>query len=1004
MTFVAAKPVAARPRPSGRLAQGGAIDRSETLGFRFDGHLYLGHPGDTVASALLANGVRLVGRSFKYHRPRGILSAGPEEPNALVELRQGARREPNTRATTAELYDGLVARSQNRWPSLGFDVLSAGALAGPILAAGFYYKTFMWPASFWETVYEPLIRRAAGLGRAARAADPDGYEKAHAFCDLLVIGSGPAGLAAALAAGRSGARVILAEEDFRLGGRLMSDRRQIDGRDAALWLREAEAELAALPDMRVMRRTAVFGVYDGGTYGALERVADHLPEPPKHAPRQRLWRIVARRTVLAAGSIERPLVFGGNDLPGVMLAGAVRAYLNRFAVAPGRRAVVFANNDDAVRTVEDLAAASVAVRALVDPRPQVPAAVRAAVEAAGAEMLAGAVVLRADGGRQIQAVDIATADGRTLGLDCDLLAISGGWSPTLHLASHLGGKSVWDERRVAFLPGTPPPGMAVVGAAAGEFALAECLASGARAGAEAAVASGFAARPVSSTATDTESTAISPLWRVRDSRGKAFVDFQNDVTAKDVALAEREGFRAVEHLKRYTTLGMATDQGKTANVVGLALMADSTGRTIAETGVTAFRPPYVPVAISALAGPHRGPHFRPVRLPPAHTWAAEQGAIFTEAGLWLRAQYFPRPGETDWLETVNREVCAVRSGVGVCDVSTLGKIDIQGADAIELLERVYTNGWRTLPVGRARYGLMLREDGFVMDDGTTARLGPDHYLMTTTTANAARVFEHLEFCRQWLWPDLDVAIASVTDQWAQYAVAGPRSRDLLRRVIDPACDISNDAFPYGAAGEVTIAGGLPARLFRLSFSGELAYELAVPARYGDALIRRLMADGADLGIVPYGLEALGAMRIEKGHPAGGELNGQTTAHDLGMGRLLSTKKDFVGRALAARPALTDRSRPTLVGLRPVDRAARLRAGAHLLPQDVPTTAAHDQGHVTSVAYSPTLGHWIGLGLLANGPARLGEIVRACDPIRRGEALVEVVPPVFIDPQGERLRA
>jgi sarcosine oxidase subunit alpha len=985
-----------------RLAAGGLIDRAATLRFRFDGREMTGHPGDTLASALVANGVRLVGRSFKYHRPRGLVSAGAEEPNALVELRSGARREPNTRATVAELFDGLEAASQNRFPSLRFDLLSMNQWFAPFLAAGFYYKTFMWPKSFWEKVYEPLIRRAAGLGRAAGLPDPDHYERVTAHCDVLVVGGGAAGLMAALVAGRGGARVVLADEDFRLGGRLLADRKVIDGEPAPDWVARVVAELDSLPDVRVLTRTTVFGAYDGGMYGAVERVADHLPVPPPHQPRQRVWRIVARRCVLAAGAIERPIVFGNNDRPGVMQAGAVRAYLNRFAAAPGRRAVVFANNDDAAATAIDLAAAGVAVAALVDPRPTPSAALRAAAERSGASLRHGSVVRDALGDHGVRAVEIVGPDGAVSRVDCDLVAASGGWSPTVHLTTHLGGKPVWNDAIAAFVPGALPPGMSVAGAANGAFALADDLMDGAREGAAAAEACGFAAHVPNGPAVEPEATAIAPLWRARGARRKAFVDTQNDVTAKDVELAEREGFRSVEHLKRYTTLGMATDQGKTSNVTGLALMAEITARSIPATGTTTSRPPFTPVSIGALAGHSRGKHFVPTRLPPTHEWARELGAVFVETGLWLRAAYYPRAGE-DWLAAAKREAAAVRSGVGICDVTTLGKIDVQGPDAAAFLDRLYANTFGTLGIGRVRYGLMLREDGFVFDDGTTARLGPDRFVMTTTTANAVRVFQHMEHARAMLFPRMDVQIVSVTEQWAQLAVAGPRSRDVLAKLVDAPFDLSDAAFPYMACAELTVCGGTRARLFRISFSGERAYELAVPARHGEALARRLMKAGEEFGIVPYGLEALTILRIEKGHPAGGELNGQTTAHDLRLGRMLSTRKDFIGRALAARPALTDPQRPTLVGLIPVDRSIRLQSGSHLLPRDAAPVAANDQGHVTSAAFSPALGHWIALGLLANGPARTGEIIRVLDPLRRGDALGEVVSPVFVDPEGARLR-
>jgi len=990
------------PQPN-RLAQGGLIDRNAPVGFRFDGKTYQGYRGDTLASALVANGVRLVGRSFKYHRPRGLLAAGPEEPNGLVEIGTGARREPNTKATTVELYDGLEAASQNRWPSLAFDVSAINSVLSPLFVAGFYYKTFMWPAAFWERVYEPLIRRAAGLGRASTEPDPDRYEKAHAFCDVLVIGGGPAGLMAALTAGRAGARVILCDEDFILGGRLNSERQEVSGRPGAEWARAVEAELAALPDVRIMRRTAVFGVYDGGTYGAIERVGDHMPVPPPHQPRQRLWKIVARSAVLATGAVERPIVFGGNDRPGVMLASAVRTYVGRFGATPGRRAAVFTTGDDGWRTVEAVAAAGIPVEAVLDARPEAPAAFIKAAERAGARVYLGAKVSDVHGGRGVKAFDLIDANGRRARIEADLLAIAGGWTPNLGLTTHLGSTPRWSDEIAAFVPGALPKGMVVAGAAAGRLSLADALSTGAESGAAAAGAAGFAAPAAEIPEASDEATGISPLWHVADSKGKAFVDFQHDVTAKDIALAAREGFTAVEHLKRYTTLGMATDQGKTSNVNGLAIMAELTGRSIPETGTTRFRPPHVPVAIGAFAGPHRGRHFKPTRLTAGHDWAREQGAVFVETGLWLRAQWFARPGETDWLQSVVREVNAVRNGVGICDVSTLGKIALSGVDVGTFLDRVYINTFSTLPVGKARYGVMLREDGFVMDDGTTARLTDDLYVMSTTTANAGKVMQHLEFCHQVLWPELDVAMVSITEQWAQYAVAGPRSRELLQRLFGPTVDLSNEAFPYLACAEFPL-GGVRARLFRLSFSGELAYEIAVPARYGDALVRALMEAGADLGVTPYGTEALGVMRVEKGHAAGNELNGHTTAGDLGLGRMMSKKKDFIGRVMAGRPALTDPNRPTLVGLKPVDRSQRLHAGAHFLDLGAAPTADNDQGYMTSVVYSPTLGHWIGLGLVARGPQRIGERIRAYDPVRNRDTEVEICSPVFVDPEGARLHA
>jgi heterotetrameric sarcosine oxidase alpha subunit len=989
--------IATANRESARLATGGLIDRSQALRFTFDGKSFAGYAGDTLASALIANGVRLVGRSFKYHRPRGILSAGVEEPNALVELRGNARREPNTRATVTELYDGLYARSQNRWPSLRFDVGALAQIFSPILAAGFYYKTFMWPTAFWEKLYEPMIRRAAGLGRAAIAPDPDTYEKAYSFCDVLVIGSGPAGLMAALTAARGGARVLIAEQDFRLGGRCLEEDRQIGELPGHSWAAGVVRELASMANVRLMSRTTVFGSYDHGVFGAVERVNDHVPIPPEFEPRQRLWRIVCERCVLATGAIERPLLFGNNDLPGIMLAGAARAYVNRFAALPGRRVVVFTDNDDGWRTAVDLASAGAVIAAVVDPREAPPNGMRARIST-GTAVIPG-VVRRAVGGMLLRGVEVESRRDGLRRIDCDLLAMSGGWTPTLHLASHRGARPRWDEGRGTFLPDQLSPGMHVAGAVNGEWSTAEALAAGAREGRAAAEAIGCRVADIELPTAAEEGTAQQALLRIGDARGKCFVDFQNDVATVDIELAVREGFESIEHIKRYTTLGMATDQGKTSNINGLAVIAER--QSIGTTATTTFRPPYTPVAIGALAGNHRGRDFRPIRLPPSHRWAKEQGAVFVEAGPWLRAQYFPRRDEADWLETVSREVTAVRTGVGLCDVSTLGKIDLQGPDAAELLDRLYVNEWKSLAVGRARYGLMLREDGVVMDDGTVSRLAEARYLITTTTANAVGVFQHMNFCHQVLWPELDVQFVSVTDQWAQFSIAGPRARELLAKVIAPAHDVSNHGFPYMAAGEMSLLDGTRARLFRISFSGEMAYEISVPTRAGERLVRLLFDAGSAMGITAYGTEAVGVMRTEKGHAAGSELNGQTTAYDLGLERMLSTKKTYIGSVMARRPVLSAPERQRLVGCKPVDRRDELTAGAQFVSRAL--AGSHDQGFMSSVAFSPTLGHWVGLGFLRNGPARYGEQILAHDLLRGREIRVEVCPPVFVDPKGGRLR-
>jgi heterotetrameric sarcosine oxidase alpha subunit len=968
-----------------RLDKGGLIDRSTALRFTFDGALHVGHQGDTLASALLANGVTLMGRSFKYHRPRSVITAGAAEPNALVELREGGRKEANTRATMVELYDGLVSKSQNNWPSLDFDVGAITSLASSVFVAGFYYKTFMWPKSFWEKIYEPIIRRAAGLGTASKLPDPDKYEKSYAHCDVLVIGSGPTGLMAALAAARSGKRVILADEGSALGGSLLNEQEEIGGQSGLDFARGVIAELSSMPNVTLLPRTTIIGWFDGNIFGAVERVSDHLRVPDPYEPRQRYWKIHARRAVLAAGAEERPVAFGGNDMPGVMTATAMRTYANRYAAAAGRSVVVFGGNDSIYRTARVLKSHGIHVEAIVDSRKESKA------DAAGIPVLRGALVADAVGGKAVKSVHLA--DGTHI--NCEAVAMSGGWSPIVNLACHRGKKPVWDSNLLAFLPPDNGPAFTVAGSAAGKMLLSECLADGAAKGAVDGKAIGI---PKSRD----EAFAISPLWWVKESHDKAFIDYQNDSTAKDLPLAAREGYSDVELAKRYTTTGMATDQGKLGNINAIAILAEATGRTMDEVGTTTFRPFYTPVSFGAFTGPFTGHHFQPVRKTPLHDWAEEQGAVFVETGLWMRSSWFPREGE-DWLASASREVLATRGAVGICDVSTLGKIDVQGKDAGQFLDKLYCNTFSTLAVGKARYGLMLREDGIVYDDGTTSRLAEDHYVMTTTTANAAKVMAQMEFAHQALFPDLDVTYVSVTEQWAQMAVAGPKARPTLQKLMDGLV-MTDESVPYMAALEVSIMGGIPARLFRLSFSGEHAYELAVPADYGSMVARAVMQAGDEFGITPYGVEALSIMRIEKGHVAGGELNGTTTAGDLGMGKMVSTKKDFIGRMMAQREGLIDPNRQQVVGIRPVDPADRIRSGAHILKQDDTPSMANDQGYITGVAWSPMLDMWVGLALLANGRARHGEIVQAWDGLRGHRVMAEICDPMHFDKENKRLHA
>jgi heterotetrameric sarcosine oxidase alpha subunit len=977
-----------------RIAGKGIIDRGQTVGFRFDGREYTGFEGDTLASALLASGQRLFGRSFKYHRPRGVMTAGSEEPNALVTTGHGARQIPNQRATQIEIHSALEARSQNRWPSLGLDLMEVNDVLAPFLSAGFYYKTFMWPRSFWEKIYEPMIRRAAGLGALSRQHNDEAYEKAFAFCDLLVIGSGPAGLMAALTAGRAGVDVILAEEDARMGGRLLAEVEEVGGQQGHLWAETVLAELRAMPNVRLMTRTTVTGAYDGGTYGALERVGLHLALPPAHLPRECFWRISAKRTILATGALERQIAFPMNDRPGVMAAAAVRAYLNRWGVATGRAVTVFGNNDNAHRTARDLAAAGVTVAALVD--------VREAVTPTGDfPVYAGAAIIGTKGRLALSQVTVRTASGDEVKIDTDCLAVSGGWNPALHLACHMNGRPDWREDIAAFVPAPGMvPGLAVAGAANGSFSTVGVLAEGQAAAMAALADLGVKAPQVALPGAENGAVRLEAYWQVPNAKGRAWLDYANDVTTKDVRLAAQENFASVEHMKRYTTQGMAPDQGKNSNIGALAVLADATGRAISQTGTTTFRPPYVPVSIAAMGAGGQGTGFAPQRHTTSHKASVERGAPMIEAGLWYRPSYFPRPGESTWRQSCDREVHAVRKRVGICDVSTLGKIDIQGKDAGRFLDLVYTNTFSGLGVGRVRYGLMLREDGLIVDDGTSARLAENHYLMTTTTAAAGLVMRHLDFVQQAFCADWDVRTISVTEHWAQFAVAGPLAKELLNSLLDAPLD--DAVFPFLSCGQVQL-GGIAARLYRISFSGELGYEIAVPARYGEALYRDLVARAESFGGCAYGMEALNVLRIEKGFVTHAEIHGRATAFDIGLQGMISAKKDCIGKVASQRPGLSGPEREQLVGLRPLGVEKAFGAGAHLFDTGATPIAANDQGYVTSVCWSPTLGAHLGLGFLRNGRARIGQSVRLVDHLRGNDLICEVMSPIFFDPEGGRAR-
>ena len=993
-----------------RLAEGGRIDRMRPLSFRFNGRDYQGYAGDTLASALLANGVSVVGRSFKYHRPRGILSAGAEEPNAFVQLASGPRSEPNPRATQIELFEGLEAVSVNVWPSVDRDIMGGLDRAAALLPPGFYYKTFKWPRRLWHA-YEFVIRHAAGLGKAPREPDPDRYEKCHAHCDVLVVGAGPAGLAAALAAGRAGARVILADEGAEMGGALLAGTDLIDGAPAADWVAACAAELNGLPEVRLLGRTTAFGYYDHNYLALLERVTDHLApgDRPANGPRQRLWKVRAKEVVLACGAIERPLVFGDNDRPGVMLAGAVRTYMNRYGVKPGARAVVVTNNDSAYACASDLVRAGVTVAAVVDARATPDGPHVTALRAHGVEIIGGHTLTRAEGAKRVGRVTVRPLDstdgalGRTI--SCDLVCMSGGWSPAVHLFSQSGGTLRFDEASACIVPDGARQRVRAAGAANGTFLLGACLREGATAGTAAAEAAGFKAATTGiPEVDDPEPQPIVPLWHAPDDggggRAKCFVDFHTDVTAADIALAAREGYDSVEHLKRYTTTGMGPDQGKTGNVNALALLAEARGVSIPDVGTSTFRPPYTPVTYGALAGRDIGALADPIRRTPMHAWHERAGAVFEDVGQWKRPFYYPKHGEVKHA-AVQREAKAARETIGLLDASTLGKIDIRGTGARDLLNLIYTNAWNKLAVGRCRYGLMLGEDGMVFDDGVTARLGEDHYLMTTTTGNAAHVFGWMEDWLQCEWRDIPVYLTSVSAQWATVAVTGPGARRLLQELCEDV-DLSPGAFPHMSVREGVVAG-IAARIFRISYTGELSYEVNVPASRGLALWQALLTAGEKHGATPIGTEALHILRAEKGYIAvGQDTDGSVTPDDLGLGWAVSRKKDFLGRRSLSRPAIAREGRKQLVGLLTDDAQLVLPEGAHAVAEVRPKPPMPMLGHVTSSYFSPNLGRSIALALIENGRARMGDSVSLW--VDGAAVRAEVTSPVFFDPDGGRLHA
>ncbi|MDJ0859937.1 MAG: sarcosine oxidase subunit alpha family protein [Dinoroseobacter sp.] len=996
-----------------RLPTGGRlIDRGQMLEFTFNGRRMRGYQGDTLASALLASGQSLLGRSFKYHRPRGVVASGAEEPNALLTLGNGSRMEPNQRATTTELFAGLTARSQNHWPSLEFDVGALNAKAEKVLPAGFYYKTFIHPRPFWKHLFEPVIRQSAGLGPAPSERDADHYEHLYHYTDVLVIGGGVAGLQAALAASKGGARVLLLEQSPHWGGRAPVDGGTIDGQTPEGWIIYARQELENSENVTLRTRCMGAGIYDHGYALAYERVADHTPGDGR--PRHRLWRIRAKQIITATGAIERPLSFAGNDVPGVMLASAVRDYVVNYGLNPGDRTVIVTNNDDAYRTALVLADAGLVIPAILDTRDEADGDLPETLRAKGIRVETGRGVGKVSGKQRVMGVQVCLTQGEGAVLEeiaCDCVAMSGGWSPVVHLWSHCGGKLTWDDERLCFKPdpGFAPTGsdgapfVIPAGAAAGAVHLPAVLKDAGEAGSLAAQRVGKAADIPFVTAKAPTENPPEPVWMLPfgagpELRSKMFLDFQNDVKVSDVQLAAREGFESVEHAKRYTTLGMATDQGKLSNINGLAVLANALGDKIPNVGTTTFRPPYTPISMGAIAGEARGDLFQPVRQTPIHDWHDANGAHWEPVGHWRRPYCFLRGTETPG-QAVAREVLATRNSVGLLDASTLGKILVKGPDAGKFLDMLYTNMMSTLPVGKCRYGLMCNENGFLMDDGVVARLDEDTWLCHTTSGGADHVHAHMEDWLQCEWWDWQVFTQNVTEQYGQIAVVGPKAREVLQAL--GGMDVSKAALPFMHWVDGKL-GGIPARVFRISFSGELSYEIAVPAGQAQDLWNKLLEKGADHSITPYGTEALHVMRAEKGFiMIGDETDGTVIPQDLGLSWAISKKKDdFLGKRAQMRSHMADPDRWQLVGLQTLD-ASVLPDGAYIVGAGENANGQRTtEGRVTSTYRSPTLKRGIAMALLKQGPSRMGQTVEVTSATG-GTVSARVVDPVFLDKDGAR---
>ena len=993
-----------------RLDKIGLINRNKKISFKFNGKKYFGYEGDTLASALIANGVHLVGRSFKYHRPRGFFGAGVDEPYAIVQLYRNNEIEPNVRATEQELFDGLKAKSVNCWPNVNFDIGAINNFLNKFIPAGFYYKTFMWPKSFWYKFYEPFVRKAAGFGVASTKHDQEKYEHKYEYCDLLVTGSGPSGLASAYAAAKNGAKVILAEDKPRFGGSLLTSEVNIGNQSGKEWADKIVTELKEMPNVIVKNRAQVFGYYDHNMLVMSERLSDHLPKSKKYSPKQRLWYIRAKEVVISSGSIERPLVFGNNDTPGVLLTSAAKEYLKVYGVLVGKKPLIFTNNDSAYETAIEFKKNGIDPLVL-DTRVNPKSEIIDEAKSLNINIKFSYVVIAAKGYKKVKSAEIAkiSEDKKILGqienINCDCICVSGFWTPTIHLTSQSGNKTKFNKEIDAFVPSQSKQEETTVGSASGVFTLEETLKTSFEVGHRLSKKiTNKDNKVLVPQVAEKKSTQHDKFWCVPLSKGKKykrFLDFQNDVAVSDVELALREGYRSIEHVKRYTTLGMATDQGKTSNLNGLQLVSNVENKIVPDVGHTTFRPPYTPVTIGAIVGREVGKHSKPTRKSPMHLWHEKNNAVFVDAGVWLRPRYYKQENET-LFDASKREAAHVRKNVGVCDVTTLGKIDIKGPDAVELLNRVYTNAWLKLPVGKARYGVMLREDGIVMDDGTTTRISENHYHMTTTTAQAANILSHLEYYLQVVWPELNVNVVSTTEQWAGAAIAGPKSRDVLQKLF-PDINVSNEDLPFMGFVEGNLFG-VYARIFRISFSGELAYEVNVESDNGNFMWEKIIEIGKDFQIQPYGTEALSTLRIEMGHVAGSELDGRTIPYDNSLEGLVSKKKDFIGKRSLNRSAFIAEDRQKVVGVVPLDKKTSIPEGSHLVKDANAKLPNPKLGHISASCWSVEHDNPFSLAILKDGKNMIGQKLFALSPLKNKSIPVEIVSSHYVDPKGERVRS